>query len=75
MLNKHTHHAAGVGLAHGVGVAEGEACVLCGGGLAERLEEAGSLWLGLLTKKSAAASGTKTAGWSWTEDKHTALSL
>lgn len=39
-----THHAAGVGLAHGVGAIEREASVLGGGcGLTERLEEAISL--------------------------------
>lgn len=27
-----THHGAGVGLAHGIGVAEGESVVLGGGG-------------------------------------------
>ena len=46
-----THHAASVRLAHGAGVTEGEASVGGGGGLAEGLEQAGSLLrllLGLL---------------------------
>lgn len=44
LLKARTHHAAGVGLAHGVGVAERKAGVWSGGGLAEGLaEQAGGL--------------------------------
>ena len=43
-----THHSAGVGLAHGVGIAEGEAGVLCSGGLTKGLKEAGGRSLLLL---------------------------
>lgn len=41
-----TNHAASIGLAHGVGAPEREACVLGGGCLTEGLEETITLrWL------------------------------
>lgn len=49
-----SHH--GAGLAHGVGVAEGEA--LGGGGGAERLEEAVGLLLVLLAEQAAGSEGS-----------------
>lgn len=55
-----SHHAAGVGLSHSVGVTKWEAGALCGGGLAKRLEKAAGLLLVLLTKQ-ASCGRTKTA--------------
>lgn len=41
-----TNHAAGIGLAHGIGATEREACVLGGGRLTEGLKETITLrWL------------------------------
>lgn len=53
-----THHAAGVGLPHGVGVAEGEAGALCRGGLTEGLEQAAGLLLGLVEQAARGRSET-----------------
>lgn len=54
-----SHHAAGVGLSHSVGVTKGKAGALCGGGLAKRLEEAAG-WLLVRLTKQASCGCTET---------------
>lgn len=60
-----SHHGAGVGLAHGVGVAEVEA--LGGGGGAERLKEAVGRLLVLLAEQVAGAGSEGASGCEGTE--------
>lgn len=66
-----THHAAGVGLAHRVGVAKGEAGALRGGGVTEWLEQAAALRLCRLTEQTARGCAEPTGGCSWRDTRHT----
>lgn len=65
LLRTETHHAAGVGLTHSVGVAEGEAGALGGGGLTERLEQAAALRRGRLTEQAARGCTEAASGCCW----------
>lgn len=64
---RRSHHAAGVGLAHGVGAAEGEAAARRGGGLTEGLEQA--VGLRLVLTEQAARGRPEAAGRRYREER------